>query len=187
MNVIQLINGWGVRKHWEWSSVLPLAKVQHWMCLMSLPQFLLFQNGDDNTTTLVGLLKGLDEMMHANFLGKVKAPDKFRGKPLWINEKPKQCYILTYTLFSFLKISFYCSRVDLQCYVSFCCMARWISFLYSCAQSLSCDRLFVTPRTAACQAPLSMGFSGQEYWSGLSLPPWIHIHTSTLFLDSFPI
>ena len=33
-------------------------------------------------------------------------------------------------------------------------------------------RLFVTPRTVACQAPLSMGFSRQEYWSGLPcLPP----------------
>ena len=26
-------------------------------------------------------------------------------------------------------------------------------------------------RTAACQAPLSMGFSRQDYWSGLSCPP----------------
>ena len=33
-------------------------------------------------------------------------------------------------------------------------------------------RLFVTLWTVACQAPLSMGFSRQEYWSGLpcSLP-----------------
>ena len=27
-----------------------------------------------------------------------------------------------------------------------------------------------TPWTAACQAPLSMGFSRQEYWSGLPFP-----------------
>ena len=26
------------------------------------------------------------------------------------------------------------------------------------------------PRTVACQAPLSMGFSSQEYWSGLLFP-----------------
>ena len=32
--------------------------------------------------------------------------------------------------------------------------------------------LFMTLWTAACQAPLSMGFSKQEYWSELSfLPP----------------
>ena len=28
----------------------------------------------------------------------------------------------------------------------------------------------VTPRTVACQAPLSMGFSRQRYWSGLPFP-----------------
>ena len=31
--------------------------------------------------------------------------------------------------------------------------------------------LFVTPWTATCQASLSMGFSRQEYWSGLPYPP----------------
>ena len=28
-------------------------------------------------------------------------------------------------------------------------------------------QLYVTPWTVACQAPLSVGFSRQEYWSGL--------------------
>ena len=36
-------------------------------------------------------------------------------------------------------------------------------------KSLSRVRLVATPRTAAYQAPLSMGFSRQEYWSGLPL------------------
>ena len=31
-------------------------------------------------------------------------------------------------------------------------------------------RLFVTPWTVACQAPPPMGFSRQEYWSGLPFP-----------------
>ena len=35
----------------------------------------------------------------------------------------------------------------------------------------SCVWLFVTPWTGAHQAPLSMGFSRQEYSSGLSCPP----------------
>ena len=35
---------------------------------------------------------------------------------------------------------------------------------------LSCVRLFATPWTVAYQASLSMGFSRQEYWSGLPLP-----------------
>ena len=34
---------------------------------------------------------------------------------------------------------------------------------------LSHIRLFTTPWTAAHQTPLSMGFSRQEYWSGLPL------------------
>ena len=33
----------------------------------------------------------------------------------------------------------------------------------------SCPTL-ATPWTVACQAPLSMGFSRQEYWSGLPFP-----------------
>ena len=37
-------------------------------------------------------------------------------------------------------------------------------------KSLSHDQLLVTPWTAAYQAPPSMGFSKQEYWSGVPLP-----------------
>ena len=35
----------------------------------------------------------------------------------------------------------------------------------------SCVQLFVTPWTEFCQAPPSMGFSRQEYWSGVPFPP----------------
>ena len=34
-------------------------------------------------------------------------------------------------------------------------------------KSLSRVQLFATPGTVAYQAPLSMGFSRQEYWSGV--------------------
>ena len=37
-------------------------------------------------------------------------------------------------------------------------------------KSLSCVWLFATPWTAADQAPPSMGFSRQEYWSGVPSP-----------------
>ena len=37
-------------------------------------------------------------------------------------------------------------------------------------KSLSRVRLFATPGTVAHQAPPSMGFSRQEYWSGLPFP-----------------
>ena len=35
-------------------------------------------------------------------------------------------------------------------------------------------RLCATPKMAAYLAPLSMGFSRQEYWSGLPFPPPTH-------------
>ena len=37
-------------------------------------------------------------------------------------------------------------------------------------ESLSCVQLFATPWTVAYQAPPSMGFSRQDYWSGLPFP-----------------
>ena len=41
------------------------------------------------------------------------------------------------------------------------------------AKLLSCVQLYATPWTEAYQAPLSMRFSRQEYWSGVPLPsPW---------------
>ena len=47
-------------------------------------------------------------------------------------------------------------------------------------KSLSRVRLFATPWTVAYQAPLSMGFSRQEYWSGLSFPSPMHESESEL-------
>ena len=44
------------------------------------------------------------------------------------------------------------------------------SVLWDCVCSLSRVRLFVTPGTVARRAPLSMGFSRQEHWSGLPCP-----------------
>ena len=45
---------------------------------------------------------------------------------------------------------------------------------------LSRVRPSATPWTAAYQAPPSVGFSRQEYWSGLPLPSLILISTSFL-------
>ena len=54
---------------------------------------------------------------------------------------------------------------------------EWVAVSFSNAwkwkvkvKRLSRARLLATPWTAAFQAPLSMGFSRQEYWSGLPLP-----------------
>ena len=55
---------------------------------------------------------------------------------------------------------------------------------------LSRVRLFTTPWTAAYQAPLSMGFSRQEYWSGLPLPSpiaWLIFHLLCHVIKTFRI
>ena len=59
--------------------------------------------------------------------------------------------------------------------------------------SPSCVWLFATPWTVAYQAPPSMGFSGQEYWSGLLFPspgdrpnPGIKLESPALQADSLP-
>ena len=59
---------------------------------------------------------------------------------------------------------------------------EWVAISFSNAwkrkvkvKSLSRVWLLATPWTAAHQAPLSMGFSRQEYWSGVPLPsPWLN-------------
>ena len=60
-------------------------------------------------------------------------------------------------------------------------------------KSLSCVRLFAIPWTVAHQASLSMGFSRQEYWSGLPFPspgglpdPGIEPRSPALQLDALP-
>ena len=88
---------------------------------------------------------------------------------------------------------------------------EWVAISFSNAwkwkvkvKSLSRVRLLATPWTAAYQASPSMGFSRQEYWSGVPLPSAyccyatlcfsvqksesvIRIHASHLFLDFLPI
>ena len=56
----------------------------------------------------------------------------------------------------------------------------------------TCSSL-VTPWTAACQAPLSIGFARQEYWNGLPFPSTGHLpnlgikpRSPALHADSLP-
>ena len=65
---------------------------------------------------------------------------------------------------------------------------EWVAIAFSNAwkwkvkgKSLSHVRLFTTPRTAAHQAPLSMEFSKQEYWSGCYIP----IKVTSVFSSPF--
>ena len=59
---------------------------------------------------------------------------------------------------------------------------EWVAISFSNAwkwkvkvKSLSCARLLATPWTAAHQAPPSMGYSRQEYWSGVPSPSLGHL------------
>ena len=69
----------------------------------------------------------------------------------------------------------------------------FLSYLNRNVKSLSRVRLFATPWTVAYQAPLSMGFSSQEYWSGLPCPsprdlpnPGIEPRSPTSQTDTLP-
>ena len=74
---------------------------------------------------------------------------------------------------------------------------EWVAISFSNAwkwkvkvKSLSHVRLLATPWAAAFQAPLSMGFSQQEYWSGVPLPSPNHDltfdnHQHSTFLVSY--
>ena len=62
---------------------------------------------------------------------------------------------------------------------------EWVAISFSNAwkwkvkvKLLSCVQLLATPWTAACQARSSMGFSRQEYWSGVPLSSPIYIGIS---------
>ena len=66
-------------------------------------------------------------------------------------------------------------------------------------ESLSCVQLLATPWAAAYQAPPSIGFARQEYWSGVPLPPhmyhsscpqmlvWGYLIQSGMLYESFPL
>ena len=63
---------------------------------------------------------------------------------------------------------------------------EWVAISFSSAwkwkvnmKSLSRVQLLATPWTAAYQAPPSMGFSRQEYWSGVPLPSPTHSKRNT--------
>ena len=93
----------------------------------------------------------------------------FRSFPWGLNGASPRADIYDYKLF--------CASTELQnltvrgtCMFSIWCVCVW--YMHACMLSrFNRIWLFVTLWTVAHQAPLSMGFSSQEYWTGLPCPP----------------
>ena len=71
---------------------------------------------------------------------------------------------------------------------------EWVAISFSNAwkwkvkgKSFSRSRLLATPWTTAFQAPLSMGFSRQEYWSGVPLPSPCFMYLESVTYNSIVI
>ena len=69
-------------------------------------------------------------------------------------------------------------KIEYNCYCSFLTVWKisqyYVWLLLLLLSRISHVRLCVTPETAAHQAPLSLGFSRQEHWSGLPFPSPMH-------------
>ena len=88
-----------------------------------------------------------------------------------------------------------CSSSGLS-YLGLCASWTWLTLSFPMLgklKSLSHVQLLVTPLTVAHQAPPSMGFSRQEYWTGLPFPspgdlpdPGIKPRSPTLQTDALP-
>ena len=88
--------------------------------------------------------------------------------------------VLVPYLNSFFRLFFNWIVINWWCYVSFRHIGQRCSHIFQLSSGSFCVlshfrcfqfQLFVTLWTIACQSPLSMEFSRQEHWSGLSSPP----------------
>ena len=94
---------------------------------------------------------------------------------------PSYCYWYcnehwdAYILWTIFSSGYMPSEPNLHQYLYCVSYSTWYSSMYnrnvwSEVKSFSRVRLFATPWTVAHQAPPSLGFSRQEYWSGLPFP-----------------
>ena len=63
-------------------------------------------------------------------------------------------------------------KYQTYCRKNFCKQCVWLLLLL--LSRFNCVRLCATPQMAAHQAPLSLGLSRQEHWSGLPFPSPMH-------------
>ena len=88
---------------------------------------------------------------------------------------------------------FVCVCIYVHTYMCMCTYIHIYVYMKVKVKSVSRVRLCATLQTGARQAPLSMGFSRQEYWSELPFPspgnppdPGIQFRSLTLQTDSLP-
>ena len=87
-----------------------------------------------------------------------------------------------------------CSKLGMEYIKAVCCHFAYLTYMQSePVKLLSCVWLFAIPWTVVYQAPLSMEFSRQEYWSGLPFPspgelpdPGIKPRSPALQADALP-
>ena len=111
------------------------------------------------------------------------------------------CKYIIFTSFSYLFLFYLYLSGSITATPSFLllflwyCILRSVSYTFEstvtpldhvrrcrCCSVASCIRLFVTPWTVVCQAPLSMAFPRQEYWHGLPF-----LYRMLIFLSPSPL
>ena len=110
--------------------------------------------------------------------------DRFPWKKMKIKRKPifyleRRIHFTNETLFCIFSIFLNTESLfstPKYCYVSLSChvmsyQQNFVKHPHYCYSQNPNPRFCVTPWTVAHQGPLSVGFSRQEYWSGLPCPP----------------
>ena len=101
-----------------------------------------------------------------SILGSGRSPGRGQGYPLWYSclKNPMDRGAWWATLHKITK-----SWAQLSIHRFRSNVTKQVSFLRT-ERKWNWSRSVVTPWTVAYEVPLSMGFSRQEYWSGLSFP-----------------
>ena len=94
---------------------------------------------------------------------------------LWFSLRKTEIFLIVILSVGYQDVSLHIFRfhlIVLFCILQYCEYRSYMSFIVLCAvlSHFRRVRLFAPPWTVAHQVPLSVGFSRQEYWSGLPFP-----------------
>ena len=124
-----------------------------------------------HSSTLAWKIPGIEEPGRLQSMGSQRVGHDWVTEQKGTEQMANNVEHLFHVLIGHLYIFFWKVSTQILCPFLIC-----LSFYYwvvcVCVLSrFSRVWLFVIPWTTACLAPLSMGFSRQEYWSGLPCPP----------------